>query len=292
MPGLSDYLARFPGRVVHSKTYRSPKAFAGKRVLVIGNSASGHDVTDQLLRSGLASRPLYQSRRSASRWDGDAPPAGLVWKPVIAAYAADGTIVFADGSTLGPDAVDVVVYATGYKASFPFWNVQANGRPLFDYHDNRFVGTFHHTFVHDFPSLAIIGLPRTLTFRSFEYQAIAVARVWAGRAQLPPEDEQRRWETERAAQRKAEDRNFHDVEWDSGETDAYLGFLFRLAGLPQLDGRGRTPPVLDAKTRWAIDNIRKYPLKGPKDDSKQSSSPVSEHGWVVIGRKKDSLTFL
>ncbi|EFX01899.1 iron transport multicopper oxidase fet3 precursor [Grosmannia clavigera kw1407] len=296
VPGLADYLERFPGRVVHSKTYRSPKPFAGKRVLVIGNSASGHDVTDQLLRSGLVRSPLYQSRRSTSRWDGDEPPAGLVWKPIITEYTSDGTIIFADGSTLGPKDIDVIVYATGYKASYPFWNVEANGRPLYDYDANRFVGTFQHTFVHDLATLAVIGLPRTLTFRSFEYQAIAIARVWAGRARLPPEDEQRRWESERVALRKKEDKNFHDVEWDSGETAAYLDFLFRLAGLPQLDGKGRIPPILDAKTRWAIENIRKYPLgdrKGSQDGSKDDGRPsTDERGWVVVEQKKDSLTFL
>ncbi|OAA56635.1 iron transport multicopper oxidase fet3 precursor [Niveomyces insectorum RCEF 264] len=224
VPGLPEYLAKYPGRVVHSKTYRTPKTFAGKRVLVIGNSASGHDVTDQLLRFDLVRRPVYQSRRSPSPWDGDAPAPGLVWKPVIAAFRPDdGAIVFADGSVLAYADVDVVVYATGYKPSYPFWNVRRNGgRALYDYDANRFVGTFQHTFVPDFPTLGLVGLPRTLTFRSFEYQAIALARVWAGRAVLPPAAEQRRWEAERVQQRRHDGTRFHDIAWDTGETEAFL----------------------------------------------------------------------
>ena len=43
--GLAEYIARFPGKILHSKTYRSPSIYRSKRVLTIGNSASGHDGT-------------------------------------------------------------------------------------------------------------------------------------------------------------------------------------------------------------------------------------------------------
>ncbi len=170
--------------------------------MVIGNSASGFDVTDQVLKSGLAAYPIFQSRRSRNPWDGDGPPDGVVWKPVIEKYTADGTIVFTDGTTLKHDEVDAIVYCTGYKISFPFWNIKANGRALWDYAEDRIIGNYQHTFVQDFPTLGIIGVPRALTFRSFEYQAVALARVFAGRATLPPVEEQRVWEAERAAHQK------------------------------------------------------------------------------------------
>lgn len=279
VPGLAAYMAAFPGRVQHSKSYRTPKTFAGQRVLVIGNSASGHDVTDQLARSGLVRGPVYQSRRSRSPWDGDAAPAGITWKPVISRYTSAGTILFADGTTLARDEVDRIVYATGYKLSLPFWNAQANGRALFDYAANRMIGNFQHTFVRDYPTLAIIGLPRTLTFRSFEYQGIAIARVWAGRAKLPPEAQQQRWEQERAQRCGKDGTKFHDVTWESGEAGVFLNYLFTLAGLPQLDGAGRTPPVLDAETRWALENIRKYPVHNPKE---QESQHVTGDEWVLV----------
>lgn len=103
----------------------------------MGNSASGHDVTASLIAS--AALPVYQSRRSASRWDGRYPPEGIEWKPVISEYLPDGRIIFEDGSFL--DDVDTVIYCTGYKISFPFWNAKANGARIWDYAADRVLGT-------------------------------------------------------------------------------------------------------------------------------------------------------
>lgn len=117
-----------------------------------------------------------------------------------------------------------------------------------------------------------------------EYQAIAVARVWSGRRSLPSLDEQKQWERRRVEFKKREGRKFHDIPWDNGETSQYLQALFDIAGLPKLDGAGRYPPVLDARTRWAIENIKKYP------------EPKKEHrnGYVVVssGDVKDTLQFI
>ncbi|TVY73504.1 Thiol-specific monooxygenase, partial [Lachnellula suecica] len=214
--GLEAYLQKFPGRVVHSKHYRTPLLYANKKVVIIGNSASGHDLTTELISA--AHHPVYQSRRSKSRWDGDTPPAGIAWKPIIKEYKHDGSIVFEDGSIL--DDVDTVIYCTGYKASFPFWNSKANGRPLWDYKANKQIKGYWHTFFQDFPTLAIVGLPRVLTFRSFEYQAIALARLFSGRNSrpLPPLKEQERWEREWEVKNRRQGRKFHDIEWETGET--------------------------------------------------------------------------
>ncbi|ERS99622.1 hypothetical protein HMPREF1624_02982 [Sporothrix schenckii ATCC 58251] len=291
--GLPEFLVNYPGRVIHSKSYRSPKVYTGKRVLVIGNSASGHDVADQLVKYEGVHHPVYQSRHSRSLWEGDEPPEGLVWKPVIDEYKADGTIVFVDGTELGPNDVDVIIYCTGYKPSYPFWNVQQNGRRLYNYEENRFEGIFQHTFVRDFPTLGIVGLPRTLTFRSFEYQAIALARLWSGRAVLPPVAEQQLWEEERIAERRHSGKRFHDIEWDTGETDNYLNFHYRLAGLPQLDGKGLTPPILNSATRWALENIKKYPIIRPSPPpDRDANRRAAEDDWVVIEGVKDSLWYI
>jgi cation diffusion facilitator CzcD-associated flavoprotein CzcO len=64
--GLEEYLKLYPNRVNHSKTYRSPSIFRDKKLLVIGNSASGHDIVVDLLT--MAHLPVYQSRRSKSSW--------------------------------------------------------------------------------------------------------------------------------------------------------------------------------------------------------------------------------
>lgn len=273
---------------MHSKFYRSPSIFKNKSVLVIGNSASGHDVSAECV--GVAKAPVYVSRRSRSRWDGDEPPSGMAWKPVISEFQPDGRIVFQDGTHL--DDVDVVVYCTGYKASFPFWDAEANGGPLWDYDLSKLRSCYWHTFLRDWPTVAVVGVPRTLTFRSFEYQAIAIARLWSGRnaVPLPSPGDQEAWEQRRAERVRRERVKFHDVPWDDGQTQEYLGFLFRLAGLGTLHGEGRIPPSLGEDVIWAIEHIKKYP-EPPRED--RADGLDGEAPWVVVHQGSlDSLSFL
>lgn len=246
--------------------------------------------------------PLYQSIRSKSRWDGDEPLAGIKWKPIVKEYRLDGRIIFEDGTYL--DGVDTVIYCTGYKPSFPFWNTKANGRPLWDYRLEKFARGYWHTFFQDFPSLGVVGLPRVLTFRSFEYQAIALARLFSGRNSipLPPLEEQDRWDRERLERTRKERKKFHDVAWETGETWEWLGRLFEIAGLGTLKGEGRIPPVLGKELVWAIEHLRKYPdhEKGEswgreKDGNlKLDCGPeANEDGdWVLVEERKDLLAFI
>jgi hypothetical protein len=284
----------FPNRVSHSKSYRTADLYTNKRVLVIGNSASGHDITTQLVKSGKPKLPVYQSRRSRSWWDGVGPPTGVKWKPVIQEYSSfTNEIIFADNTRLTD--IDAVIYCTGYRASFPFWNARANGGPIYDYTNDRLLKNYQHTFSRAFPrTLGIVGLPRVLTFRSFEYQAIALARLFAGRnaVPLPPPSEQEKWEKERAGLVRRQNRKFHDIPWDNGETMDWFRVLFEMSGLPMLEGWGRCPPVLGVKTRWAIEHVRKYPGCGGKD----GKEVVEKEGeWVVVEsplQGRDSLHFI
>jgi len=69
------------------------------------------------------------------------------------------------------------------------------------------------------PTIAFVGVPfYTATFSFFEFQAIAVAAVFSGRASLPTEDEIRTEYRERV-QRKGSGRAFHDMK---GEEAAYV----------------------------------------------------------------------
>lgn len=239
-------------------------------MLVIGNSASGHDVVNELTTT--ATLPVYQSRRSRSRWDGKTPPPGIEWKPVISSFHADGSILFADGTRL--DDVDKVIYCTGYKPSFPFWNAAANGRPLWDYARDHLSNNYQHTFLQDIPSVAVIGLPRVLTFRSFEYQAIAVARLFAQRNTrvLPAIGEQRRWEREREEASRRKGARFHDIAWETGETLQWLQVLFEIAGLGTLRGEGRVPPTIGEDMVWALEHVKKYPEPGDEEGERKGSS--------------------
>lgn len=236
---------------------------------MIGNSASGHDVTAELVQT--AKLPVYQSRRSKSRWDGDEPPIGIAWKPVIEEFFPDGRILFNDGTYL--EDVDNIIYCTGYKPSYPFWNSKANGRPLWDYEKGKLINIYWHSFFQDFPTLGIVGMPRVLTFRSFEYQAIAFARLFSQRnaATLPPIEEQKEWERQRTEHSAKKGLKFHDIRWETGETEKWLDGFYRIAGLNTLSGEGRIPPPFTKEIKWAIENIKKYPEPG-NDSKKQAES--------------------
>ncbi|KAK8043993.1 hypothetical protein PG993_004017 [Apiospora rasikravindrae] len=287
---LEAYVEKYPGRVVHSKYYRSPSVYRSKKVLVIGNSASGYDITNEV--ATVAHSPVYQSRRHKNNWDGDTPPAGIAWKPVITEYRAeDSQIVFADGSSLDYDDVDTVIYCTGYRPSFPFWNGTANGGELYDYDNSKLVGNYWHTFFRDYANLAVVGMPRTLTFRSFEYQAVAIARLWAGRAStpLPPVKEQRRWEEERIKAARRNGTRFHDIgrQGEHGsDMFAYFQKLYDIAGLGTLRGKGRVPPVLSDEVMWALEHLKKYPPPGKGKAASAEDVDDGDDAWVVVDKVK------
>jgi len=249
---------------------------------VIGNSASGHDIAVELVKS--VQLPLYQSRRSKGRLDGNEPPEGFEWKPVIREFLPSGRIIFEDETYL--DDIDTIIYCTGYLPSFPFWNAKNNGRELWDYEKNKLRKTYIHTFFRDIPSLAIVGIPRVLTFRGFEYQAIAIARLWAGRSEkgLPTQEEMTRWETHRESLGL---KKFHDVPWETGggETVRFFEKLASIAGLGRLTLESRRPPVLGERVRWEIENVRKYPVPDEGSHLKVDDRESEGGQWVVVERE-------
>lgn len=148
---------------------------------------------------------------------------------------------------------------------------------MWDYKSNKIINGYWHTFFHDFKALAIVGLPRVLTFRSFEYQAIALARLYSGRnaASLPAVEEMKKWVKETEQQHSKENRKFHDVEWTTGETKEWLQRFFDMSALGTLTGDGRIPPVLGNELVWAIEHLRKYPEPGKGDVLEYSEQATS-----------------
>lgn len=118
--GLADWHQRYPETVIHSKAYRRPEAFKDKKVLVIGNSASGLDIAAQL--APFARGPVYLASRSTSQLapKGKSP----TWRRDIAEIdeflgpMSSRAIRTKDGEIF--EGFEAVIFATGYFYSFPF----------------------------------------------------------------------------------------------------------------------------------------------------------------------------
>ncbi|GAA5931429.1 uncharacterized protein JCM15063_001464 [Sporobolomyces koalae] len=143
----TEGLASWSRELLHARWYRTAEAFRNKTVLVVGNSASGYDITREL--AGLVhsqrteheprdDRPLkkvYQSARSPSKLGipFDAPDAPE-WAREITVVPAirrisNHLVTFEDGTSR--DDIDTIIFATGYYFTFPF--LRASDAPWDDH---------------------------------------------------------------------------------------------------------------------------------------------------------------
>jgi dimethylaniline monooxygenase (N-oxide forming) len=105
-------------------------------------------------------------------------------KPNIQAFTGGKTVRFVDGSE---EEIDLVVYCTGYKISFPFFDPEVLAAP-----DNRLL-LYRRVVSVERPGLYFIGFIQPLgpIMPIAEAQSEWVADLIAGRAQLPPATEMR-----------------------------------------------------------------------------------------------------
>ncbi|KAJ5164469.1 uncharacterized protein N7500_006299 [Penicillium coprophilum] len=218
--GLIETSAEFPDKFEHSKSWRSPDSYVNKRVVIVGGGISAADLVEDLHQ--IVKGPLYVSRRGNVGFLEDAwRLPNVVDKSIISRIspAAGGTVEFQDGTSIN---FDKIIFATGYKLSYPFLPFEAVTP------QNRLDGFYQHIFRIGDPSLAIIGQVRAaISFRIYEYQAVAVSRFLAGRSQdLPSIAAQDEW-VEQRLQYKGPTELFHEIMPDFVE---YYGWLREFAG--------------------------------------------------------------
>ncbi|MFB7936806.1 flavin-containing monooxygenase [Streptomyces sp. NPDC056049] len=159
--------AEFGGDVLHAADYRSPDAFAGRRVLVVGGGNSAVQIAAELGAVAdttlatrrpigwMAQRPLGRDLHWWLKHTGlDVAPIRRLLTKAPVSVLDDGTyrealerhavdrremfsrfttdgVVWADGAK---EPVDAVVLATGYRPAFPYLResgvLDAQGRPL------------------------------------------------------------------------------------------------------------------------------------------------------------------
>ncbi|CCC11442.1 hypothetical protein SMACR_02098 [Sordaria macrospora] len=232
--GLKEWKDTFSDRVIHSKRYRNPEKYRDQNVLVIGAGVSATDVCKEL---GKISNKTYQSTRNG-RFDLPASvlPPNAVRVAAVERFAPPEAEVEGDEPTLGNNQpiprsvvlidgtvlhdIHQVVIATGYIVSYPFLpqlhsDITVDANP-----DDKLVVTSDGVMTHNLhkdifyindPTLAFIGVPyHVATFSLFDFQAQALARVFAGRAKLPTQEDMRK-EYEERVESKGRGRFFHSL---------------------------------------------------------------------------------
>ena len=242
-PGLSKWKALWPDRVQHSKSYRNPKTFEGKTILLIGAGVSSCDIARE---SSRHAKHIYQSSRGgaldlpASFLPANATRIGAIrsfdvvpnMKSQAGARASiPASITLQDGRKLC--GIDHVILCTGYMISYPFLRHLHSDNTLGHEADDEILVTAEGNMIHNLhkdifyipdPSLAFVGTPYHIaTFSLFEFQAQAVARVFAGKAKLASPQAMRDEYNLRVA-RKGLGRDFHSLR-GRGEEQAYVADL-------------------------------------------------------------------
>ncbi|KAL4889705.1 hypothetical protein BDV59DRAFT_210131 [Aspergillus ambiguus] len=252
IPGLAAAFQAHPTKFEHSKSFRSSDVYVNKKVVVVGGNISSADLIADL--HSVVKGPLYLSQRGSNEaLQNVFTLPGVTIKPTIREIETKPTgisITFSDGSKV--DGVDKLIFATGYKLSYPFL------RPDPVTPSNRVAGFYQHIFKIGDPSLALVGQVRgALSFRVYEYQAVTVARYFANHnAQpLPSPQDQDIWETERLKY-KGPSTIFHEIKPDFGD---YFNSLRDIAGPPAQGTAAYELPEFEEK--WAEQGFEILQLK-------------------------------
>lgn len=261
---IKDFNEAHPGVITHSKSYRSAQPFSGKKVVVVGNAASGLDIASQI--SHVCTKPLLLSVNTPT------PPENLEWAdaeevPVIEEFlVAERGVRFQDGRV--ERDVDAVLYATGYLFTFPF--LRSLTPPLVT--DGRRVHGIYKDLIHiEHPTLVFPGLPiKVVPFPLSESQAAIYSRVWANVLPLPAKAEMRKWEAEEAKRRGA---SFH--VWPKGGDADFINETH--ATLAKSGTPGKEPPFWNDELQWQRKIYAEAKLKFEK--SGRAARSLAELGF-------------
>lgn len=279
VPGIKDFHAAYPSIITHSKIYRSPAKFAGKKVIVVGSAASGLDISNQI--SVVSQQPLLNSVRDEATARSE--PGLVVPKisvPPIAEYILkDRAVRFEDGR-LEKD-IDAIVYCTGYMYSYPFLKsldppIVTTGR--------RAIGLYQQIFHTAHPTLAFTALgQKVIPFPMGEAQSAAIAKVWSGKLSLPSKFEMDVWEEDRV--KELGDGTGFNV-YGYPQDARYINWLHDWA--MSADGEvTKEPPFWDEKAKWVREIYSD--IKKAFTEQGGTATSMEELGFVFEERGEKSL---
>ncbi|GAA0175438.1 oxygenase [Lithospermum erythrorhizon] len=179
IPGIHSW----PGKQIHSHNYRSPEAFQGQVVVLIGSANSADDISREI--SNVAKEVHIASRSVDNGFVQKISSHDNLWlRSMIKSVHDDGAVTFEDGGTI---YADVILYCTGYKYHFPFLDTNE----IVTVDDNRVGPLYKHVFPPMLaPWLSFVGLPwKVIPFPLCELQSKWIASVLSGQVSLPSADD-------------------------------------------------------------------------------------------------------
>lgn len=280
IPGIKGWNERYPGSITHSKYFRRAEDFTGKKVIVVGNSASGSDLSNQI--ANHCKQPLIWSTRSESLFSashGTADERRKAYPPIAEFKPDEHSVVFTDGTI--ETNIDAIVYATGYFYNLPFLE---NVEPALITDGSHVNHTFQHLFFAPRPTLSFLTLnQRVIPFPLAEAQAAVVARVYSGRLSLPSLTEMQAWERSTEAE-MGNGKNFHLLPFpkDGNYINAMSSWARSAPAADGLEneGQGKVPPTWGAWEFWCRENFPKIRQAfGKLGDKRHQVRSIEEVGF-------------
>ncbi|ODV62907.1 FAD/NAD(P)-binding domain-containing protein [Ascoidea rubescens DSM 1968] len=216
--GLEDWKFYDPKSVIHSKGFNDSIDFKDKKVLIIGNSASGIDISTQL---STTAKSIYLSVKKNA--ENDIINQNKFIKCISQVkkydYLNNRSVITIDNKKV--ESIDTIIFCTGYLYDFPFLKsyvdkVSNDGlkylEPLIT--DGKMVHRLykHMFYIYD-PTLSFVALPKNIIPMSFsESQAAIISRVLSGRLKLPTESQMIQ-EDNQLIQQKGVGKLYHDLKF-------------------------------------------------------------------------------
>lgn len=237
--GIREYNTAHPGALWHSKLYRTPDVYKGKKVLIVGNSASGLDIAVQTKK--FCQQPLYVSARTPTPSEARDAVGFEEVAEIEEFLVEERGVKLKDGSVL--TGLDAVLFCTGYLFTLPF--LETMDPPLVT--DGRKVcGLYKHLMHIRHPTLVFPVLPiKVIPFPMAEVQAAFFTKVWANEMALPSREEMEKWERDEAERKGAK---FH--VFPKGGDGEYINAMHDWV---MQEGNGKTskePPRWDKELMW------------------------------------------
>lgn len=184
--GLLDWFKKDPTSVSHAKYYNDVEKFKDQKVLIIGNSASGIDISTQLITvakgitMSCVGEPMFKGVIESQTEQVD--------RVVKYDIENNRSVVTASGKVISN--IDKVLFCTGYLYEIPFLKSYISGPNAVITNGSNLRQLYKQLFYIPDPTLILAGLPKSIIpFPFAEAQGQYVARVLSGRLSLPSTEE-------------------------------------------------------------------------------------------------------